>query len=227
MAQDAEGRKTLNRIERELQHITGLDSIVFINKDKALSEFKQDFGEEMIEALPFNPLPPSFIIYPGDYYKSASQSKLLRNRLKLIEGVEEISKVPAYMILIDKWKTPIIIISIFFILFIGGSMSLIVSNAVKLNLYTRKERVVNMKYCGAGEAFITIPFLLEGLILGAMGSLFGIATTVAAFFFLQLIIPGTDFKGQWQIILLLLLFTAILGSWASFRAVRKFIHETQ
>ena len=121
-------------------------------------------------------------------------------------------------------RIPVIIISIVSILFIAGSLLLIVSNAVKLNLYARRGLVENMKYCGAGESLIIIPFLLEGLILGAIGSLFGIATTAGAFFFLKLLIPNNTFGGQWQMSLLLLLFTSVIGSWASFRTVRRFIH---
>ncbi|MFC1585799.1 cell division protein FtsX [Fibrobacterota bacterium] len=225
MDQDHESAESIQQTEKALRNLTGMDSIIFVSKSEALEEFKRDFDRDMIEALPYNPLPPSFILYPGNAYASSAQSKMLRNRLKLLDGVEDISEVPTYLAWLDKWKMPVLIISLFFILFIAGALALIVSNAVKLNLFTRKVLVENMKYCGAGEAFITIPFLLEGLLLGLAGSLFGVASTAIIFVFFKLLFPDTLIGGQWKIFLVLIAFTSVLGSWASFKTVRTFIHK--
>jgi cell division transport system permease protein len=225
MDKNSESKEILQKMEIQLQTIPGIDSIVFVSKEEALEEFKQDFDREIMETIPYNPLPPSFIVYPGDYYNSAAQSKLLRTKLELLDGVEAISKVPGYLAWLDKWKMPVLLISLLCILFIVSALALIVSNAIKLNLYAKRGLIENMKYCGAGEAFITVPFMLEGLLLGFIGSLFGVLVTFTAFLFVKILFPDSTFGGRAEISAALIIFTSILGSWASFRTVRKFIHE--
>ncbi|MBF0429745.1 MAG: hypothetical protein HQK83_00590 [Fibrobacteria bacterium] len=225
LAQNAEDAKSIKRVKRTLSRVPHLDSCVFVSKKEALTEFQKEFDPEMLEVLPYNPLPPSFILFPDKYYQTADKINRLKEILKSIRGVEEVTGYHAHLVWLDKWKLPLMTLGFFLFLFIGGGLVLIVSNAVKLNLFTRKTLVENMKYCGADEVFITIPFLLEGLILGLAGSVFGVTCTFIAFFLIDMISPGFSIKGKFLIPLILILFTSLMGSWASFRTVRKFIHE--
>jgi len=225
IAQAAEDDLSLDIIRGELMKITGIDSIIFVSKQEAMNEFIRDFDSDMVELLPYNPLPPSFMVHPGRYYSSSAQQRLLRDKLRLIPGVEEISHVSVYLTWLDKWRLPALTLGLFCLLFIGLSLALIISNAVKLNLFTRRELVENMKYCGAGELYITVPFLIEGLILGAVGSIAGIVFTICSSLLLEVLIPGYEIGSLAGISLTVFIFTSLMGSWASFSTVRKFVNE--
>jgi len=213
IAQAAEDDLSLDIIRGELM------------KQEAMNEFIRDFDSDMVELLPYNPLPPSFMVHPGRYYSSSAQQRLLRDKLRLIPGVEEISHVSVYLTWLDKWRLPALTLGLFCLLFIGLSLALIISNAVKLNLFTRRELVENMKYCGAGELYITVPFLIEGLILGAVGSIAGIVFTICSSLLLEVLIPGYEIGSLAGISLTVFIFTSLMGSWASFSTVRKFVNE--
>lgn len=223
-AAQAEDPAALDALETKLKRLPGIDSIVFVSKDDALVEFKRDFGEEMIRSLDWNPLPHSFLLYPAADYRSAAQSRMLVDKLKRMEEVEEASANSLYLSWVDKWRLPVQAGSGLLMLIVGGALSLIIHNAVKLNLYSRRILVENMKYCGAGQMFILAPFLLEGLILGISGSLIGVATLAFLMALAGLISPTLPREvGFWGVSTALMSATALIAGVASARTVRQFL----
>ena len=223
----AEEASALDGLETKLKRLPGVDSVVFVSKDDALMEFKQDFGEEMVKSLDWNPLPHSFLVYPSLDYRSASQNRLLQDRIKLMEEVEEVGSNSPYLAWLDKWRLPVEWGAMLLMLLVAGALTLIIHNAVKLNLYSRRVLVENMKYCGASEAFILTPFLLEGLFLGICGSLIGIVTLGFMMGLIGFVSPSLSHNVRfWTCALALLLATASIAGLASARTVRQFLRGT-
>jgi cell division transport system permease protein len=219
-----EDQKSLDALETKLHRLPGLDSIVFVGKDDALEEFKRDFGDEMVRSLDWNPLPHSFLMYPREGYRTASQNKILLERIKLMEEVEEASANSLYLDWMDKWRLPVEAGSILLMLLVGGALSLIIHNAVKLNLYSRRILVENMKYCGASELFILAPFLMEGLLLGLSGSLIGVATLAFLLTLTGVISPVIPAQVPfWTCAVTLTAATSAIAALASTRTVRAFL----
>lgn len=222
-----EDQGALDALEGRLRKLPGVDSIVFVSKDDALAEFKRDFGDEMIRSLETNPLPNSFMVYPATSYRSATQNKLLVDRIKLMDEVEEASANTLYLVWLDKWRVPVELGSTLLMLLVAGALSLIIHNAVKLNLYSRRILVENMKYCGAGEGFILTPFLLEGLILGICGSLIGVGALACLLGLARVVSPDLPARVHfWSCAFALLLATALIAGVASARTVRQFLRGT-
>jgi cell division transport system permease protein len=226
-APGAEDPASLDALEAKLRSMPGLDSIVFVSKDDALVEFRRDFGEEMIKSLDWNPLPHSFLLYPAAGYRTAAQNRILVDKLKRMPEIEEASSNTLYLAWVDKWKLPVMAGSGLLMVLVGGALSLIIHNAVKLNLYSRRVLVENMKYCGASQMFILTPFLLEGLILGICGSLIGVVTLAFLLGLAGLISPTLpQTVGFWGTSSSLLAATAGIAGLASARTVRQFLRGT-
>jgi cell division transport system permease protein len=219
-----ESQASLDGLETKLHRLQGVDSIIFVSKDDALLEFKRDFGEEMLRSLDWNPLPHSFLVYPAPGFRSSAQNKLLVDRVKQMEEVEEASANSLYLAWIDKWRAPVAVGSSLLMLLVAGALSLIIHNAVKLNLYSRRVLVDNMKYCGAGHLFILAPFLLEGLLLGLLGSLIGVLSLAFLMGLSRLISPDIPrLIHFWLCAASLMGATAGIASIASARTVRAFL----
>jgi cell division transport system permease protein len=219
-----EDQASLDRLEAKLHRLRGVDSIIFVGKDDALAEFKRDFGDEMIRSLDWNPLPHSFLVYPSHGYRSSSQNKLLLDRIRQSEEVEEASANSLYLAWLDKWKVPVAGGASLLMLLVAGALSLIIHNAVKLNLYSRRILVENMKYCGAGHLFILAPFLLEGVLLGVLGSFIGVlslAFLLGLSRFVSASIP--EHVPFWACAVTLMGATAGIAMIASARTVRSFL----
>ena len=219
-----EEQAALDGLESKLHRLQGLDSVVFVSKDDALEEFKRDFGDEMIRSLDWNPLPHSFLLYPALGFRSSSQNRLLLDRVRQFEEVEEANANSLYLAWLDKWRVPVAGGSTLLMLLVAGALSLIIHNAVKLNLYSRRILVENMKYCGAGHAFILAPFLLEGVLLGVLGSLIGVLTLAFLLTLSRLVSASLAATVPFAACsLTLICATAGIAAIASMRTVRAFL----
>ena len=220
-----ESPEKLDSIRSVLDGLEGIDSILHISKEEALEEYKEEFGAEMVEELPYNPLPPSYTLYLGDMYTTATASESLRRILQGIAGVEDLSEVSLYRTWVEKWRGSILVAVGTVVLFIAGALFLVISNAVRLNLFSRKLLVENIQYCGASTWFLATPFVLEGFILGLWGGLFGFIPTWVLYYLVGSWIPHIDWVTPWAISGVLLFFPAFLGCIASYQTVRQFLYS--
>lgn len=221
---NAEDSASLASLERRLKGLSGIDSVVFISKDDALMEFKRDFGDDMLKSLDVNPLPHSYVVYLSPENRTAAAIRLLRDRARLFPEVEEATGETIYLAWLDQWKMPVQAGTALLLLFVAGALGLIIRNAVKLNLYARRDLVENMKYCGAAESFIVTPFLLEGILLGLGGSLVGVATLGFLLYLSHFLSPRiADQMHFWASASALLISTAAIAALTSVRTVRQFL----
>lgn len=112
--------------------------------------------------------------------------KTLVTRIKTLDNVEDVSYGKD---LFDKFKSFSRLLwfgSLIIILFLGSASLFIVYNTIRLTLFMRKEEIVIMKLVGATNWFVRGPFLVEGFIHGAIGSLFAVIILFAGY---RLIIP--------------------------------------
>lgn len=179
----------LRTLEARMNAMNAFDSVVFVDKEAALLEFRSEFGGEMTRYLEVNPLPHSFLAYPktkgapgvegadgsegAEIALSGARLKSLRTELMGMREVEEVSGNFTQLEWLDRWRAPLQTASWALLGVLVGALALVVHNAIKLSLYARRELVANMKYVGASGFFILAPFALEALLLGLFGGLLG------------------------------------------------------
>ena len=144
--------------------------INFINKDKALEIYQDEFGENAIEMLGYNPFPMSNVIYLSKKNFSLERIDRLLEQLK---NTKEISSIYYQGNLVSKIES-------IFNIFVGSvkvlvAVALIISiifitNTVKLTIYSRSELVRTLKLIGATNTFVKTPFILEGILQSIIGT---------------------------------------------------------
>ncbi len=167
----------IEEIGNQLSNINGIESVSFESKEQALEKMKERWGEHgyLLEGLESNPLPNSYLIFLEDIAMSD-------NVVSQIESINGIDEVKFYKDIIEKMIniTNIIRLVGFILILILTSISIfIIGNTIKLTVYARKTEINIMKYVGATNWFIRWPFLIEGTILGMIGS--GIAVLIINF----------------------------------------------
>ncbi|MDZ7376644.1 MAG: FtsX-like permease family protein, partial [candidate division KSB1 bacterium] len=105
---------------------------------------------------------------------------------------------------------------------LGGGAIFLVSNTIKLIIYSRLTIIEIMKLVGATRQFIRRPFFVEGIVQGLLGGI-----TAAIFFYLsikavKLEIPGVIFIDKYSYFAIILL-GICLGFLGSVLALRKFL----
>lgn len=109
----------------------------------------------------------------------------------------------------------------------------LIANTIKITIFSRKREIEIMRLVGASNTNIKIPFIIEGLLLGILGSIIPIILTTYGYSALY-----TNFNGQlfspfikliepqpfiFQISGVLMVIGMLVGMFGSWRAVRKYL----
>ncbi|RKD30089.1 cell-division protein [Thermohalobacter berrensis] len=170
--EDDVSQEQIEKIGEAIKENEGVLSVIFQSKERALENMQKQWGEEgyLLEGLEENPLPNSYIIQLKDI-------KYANSVVDHIQGLVGIEEIKYYRDIVEK------MISIANFVRIGGIIVtsillfisiFIISNTIKLTVAARKREINIMKYVGATNGFIRGPFIVEGIILGFLGSVLAI-----------------------------------------------------
>ncbi len=158
-------------IKDRLLNSTLVSDVQDVSEDDALKKFQGKFPDlqDIIENLDKNPFPPSFeVIFkeddlsPEDIFgfieeiRSAEQVSDVQFNQEWIERMYSLSRLARA---VGYFLGGILVLASFFI----------ISNIIKLNVFSRKDEIEILRLSGATNMFIRIPFLMEGTILGVLG----------------------------------------------------------
>lgn len=160
----------------------------FISKNDALAELKRLLGDDapILEDIGENPLPSSFELKLRTALLNPETVRVKADEIGKIRGIEEVQYGEKWLSSLNT-VSRIMKISVTFLgLAIFIAIIFITYNTIKIFFYRRKEEIETLKLLGATRTFIRLPFLMEGLFIGVIGSaigalaLFGAQTLIAA-----------------------------------------------
>ncbi|UCG65833.1 MAG: ABC transporter permease [Deltaproteobacteria bacterium] len=212
-------RAVIENIKKELlQYPVSITD--FISKDDALKSLRKQLGEKagLLDGLGENPLPASLEIVLSRDVSGDSLPYELKTRLERIHGIDEVQYSQEW---VERFQAIMGAVKIIGLVF-GGLLFLaalfIITNTVKLTIYSRKDEIEILKLVGATNRFVKIPFLIEGSIQGFLG---GSVALIVLFLVYVAIITKVDLSIGFasldiiflspQFILLLLLMSSIIG----------------
>lgn len=156
----------ITQIESILRSNSNLTDIQYISKEQGLENFKENMGEyaELLSYLDEIPVPETFLVRVVDLQKI----KLSVDAISSIDGVEQV-KAPYDFAgaLINIRNTFSIIIMAMLVTLIVVSV-VVVSNTIRTSVFSRRNEITIMKYVGATDSFIKLPFFVEGTFIGIL-----------------------------------------------------------
>ena len=160
-----EGRAEVEQMMRDMKSISKIE---YIPREQAIKRLEERLGDQkyILEALgESNPLPNSYEV-----------------TVKKPEAVQSTAAAIADLYGVDEAKygqdvashlfdmTRLVRIFGFLLMFLlAGATIFIISNTIRLTVFARRKEIAIMKYVGATDWFIRIPFILEGIALGFIG----------------------------------------------------------
>lgn len=218
-------------IEITLNEQDGVKEVVYESKEEAFLNFQEGLKSTpgILEgySLEKNPLQSSFIVKLEDTDKAVD----IINAVSEMSGVDSVENQKDMIEKIGSFVKVVRIIGIgLFIVFTAVSIFLI-TNTTKITVYSRRREIGIMKFVGATDWFIRWPFVIEGIIIGLIGSLVsvillffaykGVFNYLVSSLFLVTLIPPTYILGTMGIGFLL--GGSIIGAIGSIVALRKFL----
>lgn len=159
----------IDSIRVQIQQVRGIDTLRFVSKEEAARVFKQEFGEEITSVLNFNPLPPSFKISIKNEYRTAEQVETISKRITAIPGIGDVIYRKNLLEFLDQRTKTVFLITFSLGLIISLSAVMLVSNTIRLAIYSKRAIIETMKLVGATRRFIRTPFIIEGVVQGFIG----------------------------------------------------------
>lgn len=150
--------------------------ISYVSEEQALNRFEQKFPElrPILRELGTNPFPPSLeIVLQARYSRSPLVTSFLES-LKKEKGVEDVQFNREWVERIESFDRVIKAIGLFLTSLLLLASLFIISNVIRLSVVDRQDEIILFRLVGATNNFIRFPFILEGIILGLLGSLLAI-----------------------------------------------------
>ena len=225
--QDISNEQAIGLIHK-IKKIEGVRTATIIEKEDAVRIFKDQFGENIVELLGYNPLPVSAVVNVDRGRRDPLRVEPIIKKIKTIPNVDDIryqgnliSKIERnYKRIMDKLpylSGVIILIAV-----------LIIYNTIKLSVYSRREVIETLQLIGASKAFIKLPFMIEGTLIGIISaalvfpslyvSIKGLNYFISSFTSLSLKINFDPFVLVWMFLVVILI--SLLGS---YRAASNFL----
>ncbi len=159
-------------LKKRIESERAVTAMTYTSKEEALRQFKRELRgkEALLEGLGENPLPASFQLRIDEAYHTPEALRQLAAFLGRLEGVEDVQYGQEWVDRLTAIIRLLRLVGLGVGLALGFASLLIVSNTIRLAVYARAEEIEVMRLVGATKTHIRAPFLLEGLIQGALGA---------------------------------------------------------
>lgn len=176
-------QERVRELESTLKSVEGVQRVEYVSPERALERFVSVAGGHagLIEGLDHNPLPASFVLTLAPEKRTKQDMAIVVESLQGLPGIEDLvygaDWVEGYTRAIGfvRWLAA----------GLGGVLVfatvMIVANTIRLAVYARRDEIEILSLVGASRIFVSVPFLLEGILQGLLGGLLALGILYAGF----------------------------------------------
>lgn len=161
----------MQEIGNEIKDINHVTKITFTSADEAWENYQKDYfktNPELAEGFKDNPLANS-ASYTVLVDKIENQDAVVK-QIKQIDDVRQVNQSSGAAKTLRNFNRIFSYISAGIIIILLVVATILISNTVNVGIAVRKDEIAIMKYIGATDHFVRMPFIVEGVLLGLIGS---------------------------------------------------------
>lgn len=221
----------IEELEQQINKLQNVETYEFQSKEEITNEmmetsdvFKKIMGEWSLDE---SPIQHTFLVKVSNIEKIGETA----NQIKEMESVSVVKYGEGMVEQLIKVFKVIEKISIITVISLILVTAFLISNTIKITIFSRRTEIGIMRLVGASNINIKIPFILEGLFLGILGSIIPIVGTTYGYValfnnfngqlfspFIKLIKPTPFIYYISGVLILIGIIVGMIGSW---RAVKK------
>lgn len=225
-------RDDVRAIGSQLSEIEYVKEAQLYTKEERLQNYKEGIRHDQAEVITTleadNPLRDAYILSLTDV-RMANQ---VAAEAAKIQGVEEVTNRQDLIKTILSITNTVRNVSIWLLIILAGISIFIISNTIKLGMFSRRKEINIMKFVGATNWFIRWPFIIEGMLLGAVGAtisalivMFGYSSVLGT---LQEFMGNITLLGASEVVNIIIISFALMGIGigmaGSAMSIRKHLH---
>jgi cell division transport system permease protein len=218
-------------METEIRALDNVLSAKFKSREQALEEFIKEHNDDpAFQGLDASTFRHRVVVVLED-------NGLMKQTIKDIKKIQGVAEVTAHYELAEGFAMIQDLLEVVFVLVLAVLLAvslLIISNTVKMAMYSRQNEIGIMKMVGATNGFIRLPFVVQGFLLGMIGA--GLAFAAEWWLYDAMVakVESLDSLNMFhfvpfqQLMIPMIatyaaagLFVGIVGSWSS---IRKFLN---
>lgn len=172
----------IEKMGNDLKSIDNISEVVFFSKEEAFEKMKSQYenADDLFAYFKDSPLPDSYKIRVSDISKmSQTQMKITALDNSDEKLIYQIKAPNDFANILIELKSTLTLISTAVVVALVVVCMVIISNATRSSVFARRKEINIMKYVGATNTFIRVPFFIEGMITGALAG--GAATLLTWF----------------------------------------------
>jgi len=147
--------------------------------EEALRRFRAALGSQgaLLDGIGPGVLPPSIEVRAPGIRLAEAQG--LAARLKAIPGASQVDFGNAWLEQVERVLARLRWVGLALLGALAGGAAVLVANTLQLGVFARRDEIEIMKLVGATDAFVQVPFLIEGLVQGTVGGLLAAGALLA------------------------------------------------
>ena len=152
-------------LESKVSKVANIETCEFVTREEAMTSFESDYDADLFENIDSS-------VFRHRYVLSLTDLSLMQETKADLESINGIADVRAHLDYAEKFVTLrniVSIVSVILVVTLFVVSLFIMTNTIKLATFTRREEIAIMRMVGATNGFIRLPFVVEGLVLGALG----------------------------------------------------------
>lgn len=226
--------KQKQQLLSDIKKLDAVKSVKLSTGEEELENYKSEFQEDsslfdMYEGKA-NPIRDTFLIEVKDgrdIQKTAAAVNGMKGIVSAEYGGDSTSGMIATFGKIREG-------GMIFIIFLIVIAVFLISNKIKMSIYTRKQEIAIMRFVGASNWAIKFPMMLEGIFIGLLGSLVPVLLTVFGYQYIYNVLNGTFMSNMFvlqnvfpmtlEISGVLVLIGVLVGLVGSFFSTTRYLH---
>lgn len=185
MLDDGAKEADIRMLQKDLDAKLYVKSTEYVSKDEAAVKMKEVLGEDFINFLGDNPLPPSIDVYLYAGFTSPDSVAKIEKYILEYPFVKEVYYQESLLFLINENVKKISL----FLLVISSFLFLIaltiINNTIRLSIYSRRFLIRTMQLVGATRSFIRRPFLVQSAFHGLLAALISMSLLMGLLYLVE------------------------------------------
>ena len=201
---DNQKETEIKKMQKSLDALPFIKSTEYISKEQAAKELEEELGENPEIFLGFNPLQASIEVKLHSEYANPDSLQVIEKKIRNYTSVSELLYRKDMMEIVHN---NMILLTLAAVLMIISFV--LISNTIRLLIYSKRFLIHTMKLVGATSGFIRRPFVKYNIVSGIFASILAILMLTGALYYLQ-----NELKGFIQILdmqTLLLVYVAVFA----------------
>jgi len=227
--EEIEKESEARQLEAAISAVDNVSSAKFVSRGEAMNNFMSNYDATLMEGVDES-------VFRHRYVIQLTDIALMAQTKSDLEDVDGVVKVKAHLEYANAFVTirnVVSVVSLILIVILVFVSVVIMTNTIKLATFGRREEIAIMKMVGAGNGFIRMPFVVEGMVLGILGgglaflAVWGIYSAITGKVVGSLVesfVSVVPFSDIWVIVLGLFMgISVFIGVFGGLNAIRNYL----